>query len=224
MNRWFLNLGNINMEKMSFLHKLDERPLYMERAGSYHQSDQEILEQLRHSGIEKRKSEELLFNRYAYFIREGMTKHSLSEDDSFNAYSDTILAAIDNISNQHFEARASLKTYLYQIFHNKCVDLIRKKTTNKNSVHQAVTITDRLMQLTDSARSIVQKLIDQSDWKLLRDKLNLLEEKCRQLLMYWADNHSDREIASMLQYKTADVAKTSRLRCLERLRKLYKPE
>ncbi|MEJ0083139.1 MAG: hypothetical protein WDM78_19825 [Puia sp.] len=42
-----------------------------------------------------------------------------------------------------------------------------------------------------------------------------MEEKCRQILMFWAQNYSDREIASFLQYKTAECGKTSRLRCLE---------
>jgi RNA polymerase sigma-70 factor (ECF subfamily) len=196
----------------------------MDSTGSFHYTDQEIIEQLRLSGNDKRKSEEQLFNRFAYFIREGITKHALSEDESFDAYSDTVLAAIYNIQNTHFEARASLKTYLYQIFHNKCVDLLRKRTTNKNSVHRPDSISERLLLISDTARSVVQKLIDQADWKLLREKLNQLEEKCRQLLLYWGDNYSDREIASLLQYKTADVVKTSRLRCLERLRKLYKVE
>jgi RNA polymerase sigma factor (sigma-70 family) len=196
-------------------------PLFMDSSGSFRNTDQEIIEQLRQGGIDKRRSEEQLFNRFAYFIREGMTKHALSEDESFNAYSDTILAALENIRNTHFEARASLKTYLYQIFHNKCVDLLRKRTTNKNSVNRPETISDKLMLLSDTARSIVQKLIDKADWNLLKEKLNQLEEKCRQLLMFWGENYSDREIASLLQYKTADVVKTSRLRCLERLRKLY---
>jgi len=196
----------------------------MDSTGSFRYSDQEIIDQLRQSGLDKRRSEEQLFNRFAYFIREGITKHALSEDESFNAYSDTILAALDNISKTHFEARSSLKTYLYQIFHNKCVDLLRKRTTNKNSVNRPETISDRLMHISDSARSIVQKLIDKADWSRLREKLNELEEKCRQLLTYWGENYSDKEIATLLQYKTADVVKTSRLRCLERLRKLYKLE
>jgi RNA polymerase sigma-70 factor (ECF subfamily) len=196
----------------------------MDSTGSFRYTDQEIIDQLRQSGLDKRRSEEQLFNRFAYFIREGITKHALSEDESFNAYSDTILAALDNISKTHFEARSSLKTYLYQIFHNKCVDLLRKRTTNKNSMHRPETISDRLMQISDSARSIVQKLIDKADWSRLREKLNELEEKCRQLLTYWGENYSDKEIATLLQYKTADVVKTSRLRCLERLRKLYKLE
>jgi RNA polymerase sigma factor (sigma-70 family) len=196
----------------------------MDSTGSFHYTDQEIIEQLRLSGSDRRKSEEQLFNRFAYFIREGMTKHALSEDESFDAYSDTILAALQNIKGAQFEARASLKTYLYQIFHNKCVDLLRKRTTNKNSVHRPDSISERLLLISDTARSVVQKLIDQADWKLLREKLNQLEEKCRQLLLYWGDNYSDREIASLLQYKTADVVKTSRLRCMDRLRKLYKVE
>jgi RNA polymerase sigma factor (sigma-70 family) len=199
-------------------------PLLMESAGSFRYTDQEIIEQLRKSGIDNRRSEEQLFNRYSYFIREGMTKHALSEDESFNAYSDTVLAALENIRNTHFEARASLKTYLYQIFHNKCVDLIRKRTTNKNTVHLAESISDRLMHISDNARSIVQKLIDKADWSLLRERLKELEEKCRQLLLFWADNYSDKEIASFLNYKTADVVKTSRLRCMEKLRGLYKVE
>jgi RNA polymerase sigma-70 factor (ECF subfamily) len=196
----------------------------MDSSGTFHYTDQEIIEQLRQSGIDKRRSEEQLFNRFSYFIREGKTKHALSEDESFDAYSDTILAAVENIRNAHFEARASLKTYLYQIFHNKCVDLLRKRSTNKNSMHRPESISDKLLHISDTARSVVQKLIDKADWNLLREKLNQLEDKCRQLLMYWGENYSDKEIASILQYKTADVVKTSRLRCLERLRKLYKAE
>ena len=91
-------------------------------------------------------------------------------------------------------------------------------------MHRPETISDRLMHISDSARSVVQKLIDQADWSRLREKLNEMEEKCRQLLMFWGENYTDKEIASFLQYKTADVVKTTRLRCLDRLRKLYKVE
>jgi RNA polymerase sigma factor (sigma-70 family) len=212
------------LEPFIFFLNWKKDPLLMNSSGSLRYTDQEIIEQLRQSGIDQRKSEEQLFNRFAYFIREGMTKHALSEDESFNAYSDTLLAAIENIRNAHFEARASLKTYLYQIFHNKCVDLLRKRTTHKNSVHRPETISDKLMLLSDSARSIVQKLIDKADWNLLKERMSQLEEKCRQLLMFWGENYSDKEIALLLNYKTADVVKTSRLRCLDRLRKLYKVE
>lgn len=193
----------------------------MDRSDSLLKADRGIIEQLRQGGTDRRRSEEQLFNRFSYFIREGITKHALSEDDAFNAYSDTILVAIENLINAGFEGRASLKTYLYQIFHNKCVDLIRKKTTNKNSVNRSESISDRLLLLSDSSRSVLQKLIDKADWNLLKEKLSSLEDKCRQLLLFWGDNYSDKEIAAMLYYKTADVVKTSRLRCLEKMRRIY---
>jgi RNA polymerase sigma-70 factor (ECF subfamily) len=151
-----------------------------------------------------------------------MTKYVLSEDDAFTAYSDTVLSAIEKITNGTFEGRSSLKTYLYQIFHNRCVDLLRKKTTNKSSVHRTETVTDLLTHISDSARSVVQRLIDKADWALLKEKLQELGENCRQILLLWADNCSDKEIAATLEYKTADVVKTTRLRCLEKLRRVYK--
>lgn len=190
--------------------------------GFIYKADEELIENLRQESSLKRKGEEQLFTSYTYFIREGMHKHSLSEDEAFDAYSDTILSAIEKIRNGSFEGRSSVKTWLYQIFHNKCVDLLRKKTTNKHSVHQTTTINDWLIQLSDTGKSIIQKLIDKTDWELLKQKLNELGDACKRLLTFSAEGYSDKEIGELMEYKTADVVKTSRLRCLEKLRQLYK--
>lgn len=185
-------------------------------------SDEQLIENLRAEGSIKRKSEDQLFTTYSYFIREGMQKYSISEDESFEAYSDSLLAAIDQLKRAAFENRSSLKTWLYQIFLNKCVDLLRKKSTNKNSVHRKVLIDDWLLQLSDNSKSVIQRLAEKADWEALQQKLNELGENCRKLLIMAADGYSDKEISAEMEYKTADVVKTSRLRCLERLRKLYK--
>jgi RNA polymerase sigma factor (sigma-70 family) len=187
-----------------------------------HDADHLIIGNLRQGGIERRRGEDALFSKFSYFIKEGMKKHGLSEESAFNAYSDTILAAVERIGNGTFENRSSLKTYLFQIFHNKCVDLIRQNATNKNSIYRTESISERILHLSDQARSIVQTLIDKSDWKLLKEKLSQLGEDCRNMLILWSDGFSDKEIALEMKYKTADVAKTSRLRCLDKLRRLYK--
>ena len=182
---------------------------------------QQIIEFLKLNGRERRRSEDQLFSRYAYFIREGMSRHGLTEDEAFSAYSDSIFSAIEKITNQNFEGRSSLKTWLFQIFHNKCVDLVRKNTTNKSSVNRTDSITEIMFQISDSAHSAVQNLIDKTDWNLLMSRLNEIGENCKQLLGMWSEGYGDREIASAMEYKTADVVKTSRLRCLEKLRLLY---
>ena len=184
-------------------------------------TDRDIINYLLQQGIDRKRGEELLFSQFAYFIQQAIHKYSFAEEDAFNIYSDTILAAISRITDGTFEGRSSLKTWLYQIFHNKCVDLVRKKATNKGSVHRTISVPDLLLHVADSAKSIIQEMMDRTDRELVKQKLNEIGENCRRILLQWAEGFSDKEIAVALEYKTADVVKTSRLRCLEKLRQLY---
>jgi len=184
--------------------------------------EREIIDNILQNGPERKKGEEHLFHRYAYFIQQAVYKYSLSREDAFDVYGDTIISAIEKIIEGSFQRRSSLKTWIYQIFHNKCVDLLRKRTTNKQSIHRTVSISDLLAQFTDPSKTIIQELADKTDWDVLRQKLNQIGDSCRRLLLLWADGYSDKEIAATLEYKTADVVKTSRLRCLGKLKQLYK--
>jgi len=183
--------------------------------------DEEIIRQLKESKMVRRKAEEELFSRHIYFIKEGINKYSLDQEDAFNAYSDTIIQVIENVSADRFEKRSSLKTYLYRIFNNKCVDLIRKKTTNKSSVHQTAPISDMLTMISDPAKTIIQQLVEKNDVALLKQKLTEIGDTCKQLLSMFAEGYNDKEIAVTMEYKSPDVVKTSRLRCLDKLRQLY---
>jgi len=187
-------------------------------------SDLEIIDNLQRDGLERRKAEDVLFTRYAYFIEQAMHKYSFAEPDAFDIYSDTILSAIIKIIDRSFEGRSTLKTWLFQIFHNKCVDLIRKKTTNKSSVNRTISIPEVLTQVADSSKTVIQQMMDLTDKETIRQKLSELGDSCRKILWQWAEGYSDKEIAAALDYKTADVVKTSRLRCLEKLRQLYKTQ
>lgn len=188
---------------------------------SKHYSDQEILSGLIQSDGRQPGFEDALYLQYAYFIEEGKKKYPLTAEDAFSCYSDSIMKLIDNIRQGVFEGRSSIKTYLYQVFNNKCVDQVRKNTTKKGAVHQAIDISDHLYGMPDDVRNIVQQLIVQADVEELRQRLTEIGENCRKMLLWSADGYSDKEISEMLQFKTAGVAKTSRLRCMERLRKLY---
>ena len=184
--------------------------------------ERELIDNIEQNGSERKKGEERLFTRYAYFIKEAIHKYSLSEEEAFDVYSDAILSAIEKISNGSFQRRSSLKTWVYQIFHNKYVDFIRKKSTNRSSVHRTLSISDPMFEVADTSKTIIQELMDKTDWKLLREKLNQIGDNCRQMLLLWADGYSDKEIAISMEYKTSDVVKTSRLRCLEKLKQLYR--
>lgn len=183
--------------------------------------DTDIITGLQAGGASRARFESRLYQQYIHFIREGTRKHRLPEEDCVSAYDDTIMAGIDHITTGRFKGQSKLETYLYQIFSNKCVDLIRKKTTNREQVHNGVSIDDTLLQLPDPARTVVQQLMMQSDVEQLHQRLQTIGDKCRQMLLAWGEGYTDEEIAQQMNYNTASVAKTSRLRCLEKLRESY---
>ncbi|MEI6948979.1 sigma-70 family RNA polymerase sigma factor [Paraflavisolibacter sp. H34] len=177
-----------------------------------------IIDGLQAGGSRRLLSEKGLYERYFYLIRQGTLKYSISEEEAASAYSDAVISVIDNILTGRFESRSSLKSYIYQIFLNKCVDAVRRKTTQKNVVHKTTGISEFLFALPDKARNVIQQLTEKHQRSTLLEKLAELGEKCRQLLLLFEDGYSDREIAEVMAYNSADVVKTSRLRCLEKLK------
>jgi RNA polymerase sigma factor (sigma-70 family) len=184
-------------------------------------SDQDIIGGLMQGGITRRRAEDALFTGYMYFIDIGLKKYSLSEDEVFTVYSNTVLKTIDNIINRVFEGRSSLKTYMHTIFHNNCVDLIRKNSSTKYAINKTDSFTEVLHNLSDPAKSVIQVLIEQTDMNLLKKNIKDLGNKCRELLELFLDGCRDATIAQKLSYSSADVVRTSRGRCVDRLRQLY---
>ena len=185
-------------------------------------NDHRIVTDLMKGGITRRKAEDDLFNSYSYYIREAVKKYAMREEDCFDAYSDTILSVIYAVADGRFEQRSSLKTFIYRVFHHKCVDIMRKSSTNKESVNRATDLPESMFELlSDNAKSILQKLIERFDFDEMKQKLEKLGESCRSMLMMFAEGYSDKLIAEALHYNSADVVKTSRLRCLQKLRQAY---
>lgn len=114
--------------------------------------DSEIISGLLNNYKNRAYFEKELYMQYQYFIQEGCRKYRLSYEDSFSAYSDAVLSAILNIINGRFDQRFLLKTYLFHIFHNKSVDLIRKLTNNKQKVNNSTVTPELLSHLPETAK------------------------------------------------------------------------
>ena len=180
--------------------------------------DTQILYGLRSGYSDRIAQEKVLYLQYTYFIEEGCRKYNINYDDSFSVYSDAVLAVIHNIIAGNFDGRSSLKTYLFQIYSNKCIDLLRKSTTNKQQVNRSSASFDLLEQLPDNAKTIVERLIDDQKRKALKEQLEQIGQKCKEILLLFEDGLTDKEIAGQLLYNSAAVAKTTRMRCLEKLK------
>ena len=187
-------------------------------------SDNELIDGILSNKGQRRLFENRLYEKYAFLIRQGVWKHRLSYDECSMVYSDTILTIIENIENGSFKGHSSLKTYLNTIFSNKCVDLIRKNSTIRQQVHRGDTLDDYINILPDNSRTIVQTLMDEYDMQVLYRRIHQLGEKCQQMIKAWGEGFMDQEIALKMGYQSAAVVKTSRLRCLDKLRAMYDQE
>lgn len=195
-------------------------PLNIVRASD--RNEGQLIAELQEGGTARTRAERDIYGRYTYLIRLGERQYRLDPELSASVYSDTIISLINNIVSRRFQSRSSLKSYVHQIFMNKCVDEVRKRTTKKSAVNQYTREIDDLVNvLPDAARNAVQKMIDESDQKFLYGLVNELGEKCRQLLLLFEDGYEDKEIAARMNYNSTDVVKTSRLRCMEKLREKF---
>jgi RNA polymerase sigma factor (sigma-70 family) len=178
----------------------------------------EIIDGLKMGYKHRVSCEKLLYQQYSYFIKEGCRRFGLTNDDSFSAYSDAVLAVIHCIVDDRFEARASLKTYLFRVFSNKCIDLKRKNSINKQQVNRNVSTPDLLESMPDKAKSAIELLIDRYKEGAILEYLQTIGEKCKEILLYFEDGFTDKEIAERLAYQNAAVVKTTRHRCIEKLK------
>jgi RNA polymerase sigma factor (sigma-70 family) len=185
-------------------------------------SDEAILSGIVSDGILQRNTENKLYEQFFYLIKDATFKHKISEDDAASLYTDSVLSFIENVRNNRFQGNSAIKTYLYQIFSNKCVDFIRKTATNKMSVHETESMDDSVFMMPDETKNVLQTLISENETNILKIKIGQLGEKCQKMVLAWSEGFTDAQIAQELGYQTANVAKTSRLRCLDKLRELYK--
>lgn len=185
-------------------------------------TDSELINGIRAGGQQLRYFENYLYDQYLYLIRDAVRKHQIDDEEASIIYSDTILTSIENITGGRFEGRSTIKTYIHQIFSNKCVDVIRKKTTKHSLDYQRVSLQDLLIPIPDNKRSILVDIIKQQDYSQLNNFIQRLGERCQEILKKWSEGFTDDEIAKEYQYTSAGVAQTTRLRCLEKLREFYK--
>ena len=185
-------------------------------------SDTEIISNLAAGYAERTRQEKKLYEEYFYFVNEGCRKYNLTHEDSFSAYSDAFLSALLNIVSGRFDGRSSIKTYLFQIFSNKCIDLIRKSTTNKQQVFKTAEMPELMSQLPDAAKNAVEKMMNQEQRTAVKETLEQIGERCKEVLLLFEEGYTDKEIAEHLNYNNAAVVKTTRLRCLDKLREKVK--
>lgn len=179
-------------------------------------NDLEIIHGLKKGGNTRQTSESKLFKTYQYFVSNAVHKYALEEQDLQSVYCDSFMAVVQQILDGRFQGGATLKTFFYRIFSNKCIDAVRKKTTNKASIHQTEWIED-WHHLSNKAANALKSIINKEMVDEVKQAFKQIGEKCNAILTAWSKGYSAQEISDNLGYKSPQSVRTTKSRCMEKL-------
>jgi RNA polymerase sigma-70 factor (ECF subfamily) len=183
--------------------------------------EQEILADILAEGNRQEKAIKRLYEDLFHLLKAGKAKYpALEEDELLSAYNASIIAFRRQVLQGSFRRESSIPTYVRRIFFNKCIDMLRKRSSMK--VEQL----DNLPDVHDQNRqNSLQQLIIDDDFSHLLKLLDTLGTICKQIILdseYWG--YSSEEIARRISFANAKSVNSKKYTCLRQLRKLMKAE
>lgn len=172
-----------------------------------------LLADIRLGGLQQERAMSDLFRRYHAFIGMGQGRYRLSESQAMQAYSDTLLSFRRQVLTERFRGDSQIKTYLFKIFSNKCVDIIRKRPSKE------VDGLDEARNIPNESDNVLRKIIIQEEMDKLMGEFKKLGETCQQILLLAEYlGYTSAEIAEKIGFKNAHSVTSKKHKCLQRLR------
>jgi hypothetical protein len=153
------------------------------------------------------------------FMAKCFGSQSLSEEQMFTIYNDSVLVLFENSKKPEFKLTCAIQTYLNSICRNMAQTEFRKEK-------KLFKTTDLDMENLDYDQSVVDTLEeieeDNPYMTAVTKALEIMKEKgghCAEMLaMFWYQKASMEEIASRFSYSNAANAKNQKAKCQKRLK------
>lgn len=150
------------------------------------------------------------------FISWAVRNYQCPEETAKDIYQVVIVIFYENImSGKLVSLQSSVKTYIFAIGKNKLFEY--QASLRKQSNFQEAFIREPVEESFTEEKEEV--------YAMLETALQELGEPCKTLLVLsYYKNYSTEEIASALNYKSTDSAKTQKYKCLVRLKKIVQKQ
>jgi RNA polymerase sigma-70 factor (ECF subfamily) len=172
-------------------------------------TDQECIANIRKGGAIMQKTVEWFFHVHFKLVYQKIGSQKIDKDQAIDAYSDAVTAFVENIREEKFRGDSRCSTYFIRIFNNKCIDVIRKNTTNK--------VERSYVSLEDIKPDMIREETNMEEAPEIADFFERLNESCRDLLLDWSDGYNMDEIAARNGLKNAHTARSKRYNCFQQL-------
>ncbi|WP_343030555.1 sigma-70 family RNA polymerase sigma factor [Fulvivirga aurantia] len=161
----------------------------------------------------------VLDSLYAYYRDEFITwsgaMYKLSEDNAADVFQDAVITFYSNVkSGKLTELTSSIKTYLFAIGKNLSLKKIKKE--------KRMVLDDEVLEFNSSVEYQELSFEYTERQKTLAQIVEKLGDPCKSILkLFYFENFTMDSIAERLDYKNENVAKTQKLRCLQKLKSMF---
>ncbi|MEZ4885342.1 MAG: sigma-70 family RNA polymerase sigma factor [Chitinophagales bacterium] len=160
----------------------------------------------------KREAVNVLYDEFrSSFVHWILKKHNCSEEDAVDIFQDAIIALYKNAKAGKLENLTSqLKTYLFAIGKNIFLSQLRQRKE---------TTSDAPLEFTESSEIRAQDMLQSMDRKkMIARLLKQMQHPCQRILyLFFYRQYSIEAIQKDLNYKSQDVVKTQKRRCIKAL-------
>lgn len=145
-------------------------------------------------------------------ILKFVLQNSGDKDDAKMIFHDAIIAFMKHIiKNPEFQLKQSHESYILGIAHNLWISKLRKRKLKLSSE------TPEELKLVDKENIAIDLLLKGELKDTLSTILSKMRQRCKEVLLYWADGYKMKEIAEMLGYKSEGMVRKKKSECLKEL-------
>lgn len=179
---------------------------------SFSKSGNEIIAGIRNGN--SKMMEDLYLEYRNEFISWSIQKFSISEDDALDHYQDVMTIFYEKVMSERItEVSSTIKTYVFGIGKNRVrqqFDELTRKERHENGLteyYQFLAAEEESNELYNASRNGVNRIFDS------------IGEACKKILrLFYFEKRSMNEIAEILGHKSEGVSRTTKKRCLEKIR------
>ena len=147
-------------------------------------------------------------------VRSFVLENKGQQADAEDIFQKALLQLAVRYKKEKFTIKVSFEAYLFTV----CKNLWRREL-NKSKIR----VTKQgLLELRDENEDIAMAILEQKRWELFTESLELISDKCKQILKLYFAKVSYQDIVKKFNYSSETVARQSVFKCKNKLKELVR--
>ncbi|WP_298540392.1 sigma-70 family RNA polymerase sigma factor [uncultured Aquimarina sp.] len=149
-------------------------------------------------------------------VRKFILQNKGQQQDAEDIFQKALVQITVRYRKETFEINTSFEAYLF----TACKNLWRKELKKSKNW---VTNTE-IVELVPEERDLALTILEQKRWELFNEKLNLISDNCKKILIMFFNNISYEDIVKKMKYSSETVARQRVFKCKGKLSKFIKED